>query len=472
MSIVSLLLLAGFLVIVLITARRRTAAFVAGFFIIFPLTYRAIDITYLDLLGPVYAREVNRFVGGNFAAPLFLYAALAFIIPLLVLFPDYGKRLQRLAAKPAPYVAYHRLAANGALVAGIGILSLLFANFIYVGTIPILQGIDRLEYERSAGIIHGGFYNLNFLINFFLGAFTVLPRLNGKAFDLRFALLMVILLMYWVITGNRFSVFFVLVSFYFMPVAAVIMAQKTGRIAPDALRSVLQRLIVSRATRVFGGVAAVLMVGGLVFNSYYNVRDYREPLVEIQERILVQPVQLWANAWERVDFGEFDDPLNDYALREILDPIDPNRNSTIQYLMTLELGYFRSRELTEQEQSYNGGFPEVHFELFGAWLPLLTLPLVGIIGAWFLSLCLALLYRNRVVTSVLGIYLFFGISLHFTGGMMTFMLTPTYWLKIAAFLIAWVVESRILGTAAVLEKRRALPPGSRGRAGPRAPRPV
>lgn len=471
MAIISLLCLGLFLTVVLYLVKRRTAAFIAGFFLVFPLIYRAIDITYLDMFGPIYAREVNRYVGGNFAAPMFMYAALALIIPLLLLFPDQGRRLQRLAAKPAPYTVYHRYAANGALLAGCGVLALLLVNFINVGTVPILQGIDRLEYERSAGIVYRGFYNLNFLLNFFLGAFTVLPRLNGKPFDLRFAGIMLLLLIYWVVTGNRFSVFFVLVSFYFMPVAVVIMAQKTGRISPDALRSVLQRLLVSRTTRVAGALGAVILTIGLVFNSYYNVRDYREPLVEIQERILVQPVQLWANAWERVDFEELDDPLNDYAVREILDPIDPSRNSTIQYLMTLELGYFRSAQLTEQEQAYNGGYPEVHFELFGAWLPLLTLPLAGLIGAWFLSLCLALLYRNRIVTSVLGIYLFFGVSLHFTSGMMTFMLTPTYWLKIAAFLLAWIVEGRILNNAAMQDQRRGQA-AQGGHAAMRSPRPA
>ena len=459
MGLISILLLGGYLAVVFYMFKWRTAAFIAGFFVVFPLIYRAIDITYLDLFGPVYAREVNRFVGGNFAAPLFLYSALSVILPLMFFFPDKGKRLARLAAKPAPYTIYHRYVSNGAFLGGILVLGLLVANFINVGTIPLLQGIDRLEYERSAGIIHNGFYNLNFLLNFFFGAFTVLPRLNGRDFDMRFAGLMTALLGYWILTGNRFSIFFVLVAFYFMPIAVVIIGQKTGRVSRGALKSAFQRLVSSRSTRVVAILGSVLMIAGLVFNSYYNVRDYREPLVEIQERILIQPVQLWATAWERVDYENVSDPLNNYALREILDPIDANRNSTIQYLMTLELGYFRSAQLTDQEQSYNGGYPEVHFELLGAWLPLLTLPLAGMLGAWFLSYSLGLLYQNRIVTSILGIYIYFGMTLHFTGGMMTFVLATTYWAKIAAFLLALVVEKQIIAG-----QSRALASPAHGRA--------
>ena len=238
--------------------------------------------------------------------------------------------------------------------------------------------------------------------------------------------------------------FFVLVSFYFMPAAVVVLARKAGRIGALDAGHLAQRILTSGVSRAAAAAGSVLLIAGLLYNSYYNVRDYREPLYEIQERVLIQPVHLWANAWDRVDFGNVTDPVNAYAVGEILDPIDPSRNSTIQYLMTLELGYFRTAELTELGQAYNGGYPEVHFELLGAWLPFVTMPLAGLIAAWLLCLVLRLLYRNLVLTSVLGLYVYFGMTLHFTGGMVTFVLTPTYWVKIALFLPCWAVERRIV----------------------------
>lgn len=444
MSIVSLLALGLFLGIVAFLVRSRMALFIAGFFTIFPMIYRSIDVTVLDLFGPFYTRELGEFVGGNFAAPVFIYSALAFIVPLMLLFPDRGRGLARLAALRPEYTGYHVIAANGAFVFGLGVLALLAGNFALTGTIPVLQGIDRVAYAQSAGPLHTVTYELNFLLNFLFGAFTVLPRINGRGYDMRFAALAAALAGYWVVTGNRFSVFFVLVSFYFLPAALVIIARAAGRIGDLGEERFAQRILTSRASRALAAGGFAVMVAGLLYNSYYNVRDYREPLYEIQERVLVQPVHLWVNAWDRVDFGNVSDPVNDYAVGEILDPIDPSRNSTIQYLMTLELGYFRTAELTELGQAYNGGYPEVHFELLGAWLPFLTLPLAGLLAAWFLRLFLSLLYRNLVLTSVLGLYVYFGMTLHFTGGMLTFALTATYWVKIAAFLVCWAVERRIV----------------------------
>ena len=452
MSALSLLALAALLALSAYLLRARSALFLAGFFTLFPMIYRSIDITVLDVFGPFYTRELGMFVGGNFAAPVFIYAALAFIVPLMLVFPDKGRGLARLAMLRPSYSAYHVTIANGAFVFGLAVLAVLGINFAITGTVPVLQGIDRVAYAQSAGPVHTVTYELNFLLNFIFGAFTVLPRLNGRGFDMRFAALAAALAGYWVITGNRFSVFFVLVSFYLMPAAVVILARKAGRIGELSQGFFGQRILTSTASRVVAATGFALMVVGLLYNSYYNVRDYREPLYEIQERILVQPVHLWANAWDRVDFDNVSDPINDYAVGEVLDPIDPSRNSTIQYLMTVELGYFRTAELTELGQAYNGGYPEVHFELLGAYLPFLTLPLAGLVAAWFLSLVLKLLYRNLVLTSVLGLYVYFGMTLHFTGGMVTFVLTPTYWVKIALFLLCWAIERRLVERGAEQER--------------------
>lgn len=471
MTLISPLFLGAFLLLIAYVVRKRSAVLMAGFFLIFPMAYRAIDITYLDVFGPAYASEINRFVGGNGATPVFIFAACSFIVPLLLVFPDRGRGLVRLARERPPWGIYHRYVSHASFALALLLLAALTVNLLLVEVIPILQGMDRLAYNAMAGPVHNTAYELNFLFNFALGAFTVLPRLNGRDYDLRFAGVMVALMTYWVVTGNRYAVFFVLLSFYFMPIAAVMLASKTGRIAPDGLRSFVQRAITSRTSRAVGALAVAVMLAGLVFNSYYNVRNYREPLREIQERILVQPVQLWATAWERVDFSKIDDPVNEYAVREIiLNPIDASRNSTIQYLTTVELGYFRSAELAELGQAYNGGYPEVHFELLGAWLPLLTLPLVGLLTALFLRMCILLLYRNMVWSSILGIYLYYGFTLHYAGGMVTFFLYPTYWLKIAVFILAYIFEAQVLKRASRL--RVAAPAHGYGRSPFAQPQPA
>jgi len=456
MSMLSVVALFAFLALIAYLIKSRIALMIAGFFTIFPLVYRSIDVTVLDVFGPFYTRELNEFVGGNLAAPMFIYAALAFIIPLMLVFPDKGRPFDRLVSEWTQESAYHRLLANGAFAFGVGVLAVLALNFVITGTVPILQGIDRVAYSQSAGPVHNIAYELNFLLNFIFGAFTVLPRLNGRGYDMRFAALAAALIGYWVVTGNRFRVFFVLISFYFLPGALVIIARKAGRIGDLDASLVGQRILTSRLSRFSAFCGASVMVAGLLYNSYYNVRDYREPLYEVQERVLVQPVHLWANAWDRVEFAKVSDPINTHAAREILDPIDASRNSTIQYLMTLELGYFRAAELTRLGQAYNGGYPEVHFELLGAWLPFISLPLMGFLSAWFLCLCLRLLYRNLVLTSILGFYVYFGLTLHYTSGMLTFALAPTYWIKIVLFMICWAVERHLVQRGQLIEAHAAL----------------
>lgn len=418
---------------------KRKAAFVAAFFLIFPFTTRMIDVMYIDLFGPVFASELGRYIGGGSAAPIFAYAACAFLLPLLVLFRDTG------GVGPAPalraWLPYHSSITRIAFVAAAVLVASLYGNMAMTGTVPLLVGMDRLEYNLIAGDFHNSVYGFNFLVNFLLGAMTVLPRLNGRDFDLRFSLLFGLLLLYWVLTGNRFSVFFVQFSFYFMPFAAVILARASGVIGPLGPNSALQRFLASRALKLFGVAIAVACVGGLVVNSYYNVRGYRDPIQQIEERILVQPVELWLATWEQVSFKDKRELISKEAIDGLfVNPIDATKNTTIQYLMTKELGYFRSAELHRIGQQYNGGYPEIHFEIFNPWLALLILPLVGLLTAFILKTTITMLRKNMVLTSIMATYVYFGFSLHYIGGMINFITAPSFAVKVMLLIIAYFWE--------------------------------
>ena len=151
MSMLSIVALSAFLGLIAYLIKTRIALMIAGFFTIFPLVYRSFDVALLDVFGPFYTRELNEFVGGNFAAPMFIYAALAFIIPLMLVFPDKGRQFDQLFGERMQESAYHRFIANGAFAFGVGVLVLLGLNFAITGTVPILQGIDRVVYAQSAG---------------------------------------------------------------------------------------------------------------------------------------------------------------------------------------------------------------------------------------------------------------------------------------------------------------------------------
>lgn len=419
---------------------RRPAVALAGFFLLFPLMVRSIDVLYLDLFGPLFASELSRYVGGNNAAPMFHASVLCFALPLLWLFRDSAPAIRACRVHPA-WTGYHMQISRIAFIGSAGIIAALYLNMLRVGVIPLLESMDRLDYDQIAGIFHRGAYELNFLMCFALGCFTVLPRLNAKDYDLRFGLLMMVLLFYWILTGNRFSIFFSQFSFYFMPFAAVAIGRRWGIIPPPGKDAVIQRLLASRAFRAVAAFAVAFTLIGLVLNSYYTVRNYRDPLEQIQERMLIQPVEMWSAAWDRIDFDEPKAMLDKRAFDGIfINPIDATRNTTIQYLMSMELGYFRAAELTTAGQQYNGGYPEVHFELFNPWLALLTMPLFGLLTGWMLRLTILLAYRNMIASALASLYVFFGLSLHYAGGSLSFVLTPTYWAKIAALVIAYFWE--------------------------------
>lgn len=441
-DMISLLFLLVFFAAATFVFLRRPAVAAAAFFLLFPLVYRAVDIVYLDMVGPVFASELGRYVGGNDAAPMFIYAGLCLVMPLIWAFRETGGPLLQVRSRAA-WQGYHHVVSNVALVAISGLVILLFLNMLRTGTVPLLQGIDRIEYNQMAGAFHNAAYELNFLVSFSLGAFTVLPRLNGKDYDLRFSAVFAALFFLWVLTGNRFSVFFSQFSFYFMPLAAIIIARKAGLISALGPNSVLQRVLASRVVRFFGMVFAIVCLAGLVINSYYNVRNYRDPIQQMEERILVQPVQLWAVTWERVDFGKLHASLDRHAVDQIIvNPIDATRNTTIQYLITLQLGYFRSAEIARMGQQYNGGYPEVYFELFNPWIAVLLMPIIGLLTALVLRLCIVLLYRNMVISAIAAVYVYFGFCLHYAGGSVTFFLTPSYWVKIVILIVAVMWEQQ------------------------------
>jgi hypothetical protein len=433
---ISILAYGAFLLLIGWMAMRRSLELVAPFFLIFPLITRGLNATYVDLAGPVYASELGRYVGGGTSTPIFIYAALAFVLPLLFVFRRTAPAIETCRQRRS-WQAYHQSLARFAIIGVVLIVAALYINMARLQTVPLLMGIDRLQFAEQAGILHRGMYELNFLLNFTLGAFTVLPRLNGRDYDLRYGLVFAALLFYWILTGNRFSVFFVQLSFYFMPFAAVLLGRRLRAIGPLGPNSRFQRFLASRPLRALGAVALVAMIAGLVLNSYYNVRNYRDPVEQIQERILVQPIELWAGTWERIDFGARAPLYSRDAIDQVIfNPIDATRNTSLQYLMTNELGYFRSARLAEVGQQYTGGYPEIDFEIFNPWVALLVLPLIGLITAWLVRLTIVLLYRNMIASAVLACYVLFGFSLHYAGGMITFLLAPTYALKVAALLIA------------------------------------
>ncbi len=420
---------------------RRTAA-IAAVFLLFSLITRTAALIYVDLGGPMYSDQLEFFVGGGSSMPLFASSVLVFLVPLAFLFRPAAMRKGLQVARPKRL--YNPVVVSGLLLNGIVLfLAATYADMLMRGPVPLLVGMDRLEYNNNiAGPLHDVLNDHGFAIAFLLGLSFVMPRLAGGDFRPKAFAVYLLVLVYHALTGNRFSAFYAFTSFFVIPLAAVASRSASGRLAPaPAQRSGLIAFLVSPSARVL-----VLMVGaagliGLLINSVVNVRAYDDPANLFFQRIVVQPVELW---W--ATFAELDtQPPNSLEAAWnalFVDPIDPTRNTSVRLLMINSLGFDRALELAEFGTQFAGGYPEIFFELLGTWFALPAALVFGIVTAWLLRIVVRATSLGRLGSATCGVYVFYGFTLLYIGGMLNFLLVWTYWVKCAALLIFMLLERR------------------------------
>jgi hypothetical protein len=426
------------LAVVIWLIRERKAAAIAATFLLFSLVTRTLALVYVDLGDPIYAIELNEEVGGDSSMPLFAASVLMFLLPLAWLFRPtvIGKLLP-----VEGFTIQARPDVNHVAFAGLAIfLFALYGDMIVRGPIPLLDGIDRLEYTSvMAGPLHSVIMEMGFLFAGLLGVLMVIPRIAGREFDFRFLALFIGVMAYFALTGNRFSAFFAFTSFFMIPTAAVATLSGCGRLQPPSGgRGVLVTFLCSRMALVMAGILMGFALMALLLNSYVTVRGYDDPLEQIAQRTLVQPVQLWWTTWH-----DLQDRGSDVALlwdAAFGNPLDASRNTSIQALMVKNLGYERATELLDAGQQYAGGYPEILFELFGPFAALPIALAFGLATAWLLRLTVVATSHGHLMTATLSIYVFYGFSLLYIGGMLNFLLVWTFWVKCGCLAIAMLIE--------------------------------
>jgi len=319
-------------------------------------------------------------------------------------------------------------------------IAALYGDMITRGPIPLFADIDRLEYNtQMSGLLHSLVFDFGFLLAGLLGMMFVRPRVAGRDFDFAFLGLYLAMLPYFALTGNRFSAFYSFTSFFVLPLAAVPALSSCGRLPPAPHRLAWKRLLCSRLGMWSTTIVGLVGIAGLLLNSVIYVRAYDDPLAFFEQRILVQPVELWWATWHDLAVGVRPDPT---LIWEALfgDPIDPARNTSIQMLMVKYLGWERATQLLEMGQQYVGGYPEVLFDLFGPWLALPVALLFSIPTALLLRLIVVSTCEGRILTALMALYVYFGFSLLYLGGMLNFLTVWTFWVKIAVLVLVYWFE--------------------------------
>lgn len=419
-------------------AFNRRAAILAAAFLLFSLVTRTLSLIYVDLADPIYSEQLDLMVGGGSSMPLFACSVLIPVLLLSYVFRPAG--IGYIAAiKPRPGVGRDRAAAFVLVFLGL-FISALYGDLITRGPIPLFADIDRLEYNaQMAGPLHSLVFDFGFLLAGLLGIMFVRPRVAGRDFDFAFLGLYLAMLAYFALTGNRFSAFYSFTSFFVLPLAAVPALSSCGRLPPPPGRSAWKRLLCSRLVVWSTLVVALVGIAGLLLNSVIYVRAYDDPLAFFAERILVQPVELWWATWHDLAVDARPDST---MIWEALfgNPIDPTRNTSIQMLMVKYLGWERATQLLEMGQQYAGGYPEVLFDLFGPWLALPVALLFSIPTALLLRLIVISTCEGRILTAVMALYVYFGFSLLYVGGMLNFLAVWTFWVKVCLLALVYWLE--------------------------------
>jgi hypothetical protein len=437
---------AAFVLCILYIAAYRPVILIGFFFILFTLVWRTAATIFIDLAGPVLSTQTDRYVGPGLATPLYVLAYFVTLAPFLLL-------LRPAAVQHWLHDTNRERAAPGMMTLSdiTVIISLVFVGYLYfdlirIGTIPLFARLERFVYTAQySGAAHRWLVLYGNLVTFWWGVMFAAERLRNRRIDIRYLGLLGILMLYMLLTGNRFSAFYSFGSFFVTPLAAVIAAdiRDNRSVAPF---SWIGKAFRRRDLMAFSAVivlAAMVSSAG-IYNNLANVRQFQgdEIFSQFWERLLVQPSELGWISYERVfSFGQWQpDRVFDFLFQA---PLDASRNTTPQFLMLATIGEPRTYEHISGGSQLAGGFPEIFFELFG---PVYAWPFIfgaGYIAAGLTAVVVKGVIQGRYASAFLSLYVLFGFYVMYIGGMLNFVATPIYWIKIAALATALLLEAKL-----------------------------
>jgi hypothetical protein len=325
-------------------------------------------------------------------------------------------------------------------------LGSLYFDLIRIGSIPLFARLERFVYTAQyAGAAHRWLILYGNFVTFWWGVMFAAERLRNHRIDIRYLGMLGILMVYMFLTGNRFSAFYSFGSFFVVPLAAAVAADigGNGSAAPFSwIGKTFRRRDLIAFSALIVLVAITSSVG--IYNNLANVRQFQgdEILSQFWERLLVQPSELGWISYERVfNFGQWQpDHVFDFLFQA---PLDATRNTTPQFLMLATIGEPRTHEHISGGFQFAGGFPEIFFELFG---PVYAWPFIfgaGYIAAGLTAVMIKGVIQGRYLSAFLSLYVLFGFYVMYIGGMLNFIATPVYWIKVAALAAALLMEARL-----------------------------
>lgn len=441
------ILAAAIFILSLVYLNRKTGPYVffALIFILFGFVLRMCSVLYVGLFGPIFSVNFGRYLQDEGLSSLVF--SLSFVVVMItaawILKPARLLKDVRPVRRPEGGDKLGELALAGFIVLTV----LLYGDMLIRGVIPLFSLMERNVYtDQYAGIFHKGFLDFFFALSFLMGYFAVRPRLLGGGFELRYLAIFVALIFYFFLTGHRFSIFFAMTSFFVIPVAAIWMQARAGRLPPSSDPEQVRRIMTAaKAAAPLIVLLLAVISSWALYNSIYNVRGYGDPVQAFMQRSLVQPTEFWWATWSSSVLDGGLDPAGAFNFM-FVQPLDAARNTGIQYLMARELGFARAAELLSAGEQFAGGYPEVPIELLGPFWVWPALFAFAAVNLWFLATAMSAVCNQRLGTAFFAIFLFYGFSILYIGGMLNFLLAPTLYIKFAGFAFFYFYERRHVPT--------------------------
>lgn len=429
----------SFLSFILYIAGRRPVIFVSFFFILFTLAWRMLATMYIDLDGPVYSSQLGRDIGPGTATIIHSIAYVISLLPFLYFFRQSAVDAWRNGEADVASTLKAVTLSDVTFIFFVLFFTALFFDLIRHGPIPFFSRIERYQY--SGGPLHRLVAEYGNFASFWLGLMFASRQLRERRFDLRMPGLLCTMIAYFFLTGSRFSAFYTQISFFIIPWAAVIAVREP---MPASAFSWIGQILISKRSRfaTFFFLAVIAsMVSFALYNSLTKVRGYEgmEAWHQLFERLLIQPSEVGWASFERVFEGGQVHPSVAFNFL-FLNPISPNRNTSIQYLMFAALGEPLTSDSVLRGFQLAGGFPEIFFELFGPYLAWPFLFGTGCISAALTAYTVRGTIRGDYVSAFFAMYVLYGFYVMYIGGMLNFVMPWTYWIKIAAFVAAVLLE--------------------------------
>jgi uncharacterized protein DUF6418 len=437
---------AAFVLCILFVAAYRPIILISFFFILFSLVWRTASTMFIDLTGPVLSSQTDRYIGPGLVTPLHVLAYFVTLTPFFFLLGPANVHYWLRNARREPAARGMVTLSDITFVVSLLFLGYLYLDLMRIGSIPLFARIERFVYTAQyAGAAHRWLILYGNFVAFWWGVMFAAERLRNSRIDIRYLGLLGILMLYMFLTGNRFSAFYSFASFFVIPLAGAVAADigdNRSAIPFSWVGRTFRRRDLIAFSTIAVLAATVSAIG--IYNNLANVRRFEgdEILSQFWERLLVQPSELGWISYERIfDLGLWrPDRVYDFLFQA---PLDASRNTTPQFLMLETIGEPRTYEHIAGGFQFAGGFPEIFFELFG---PFYAWPFIfgaGYIAAGLTAVVVKGVIQGRYASAFLSLYVLFGFYVMYIGGMLNFVATPVYWIKVAALAAALLLESRL-----------------------------